>query len=157
MNGIPTPLKTRLEKQKNYTIIMRKGEKFSYFNHLNWSLMRTPERDETSNHRYFLVENFVLSLFTEICTKFGIIEFSLTATMSSQSIWELGASNSKGPFFQNPHNPKAQINCTASDFPGRKLVHWICSEQVTYLVLPDSLQGEKGIWNLRAAHMETSL
>lgn len=69
--------------------------------------MKTPKCDVTAKHIYSLVENFVLSLLTEICTSFGIMEFPLTATMSSHHLEGLGASKSKGPFFQNPHNPKA--------------------------------------------------
>lgn len=36
-----------------------------------------------NKHIYYLGENFALSLLTEICTHFGVLEFSLTATMSS--------------------------------------------------------------------------
>lgn len=77
--------KKSLEKQKA-AIIMRKGEKWSYFNHITQSLMKTPKCDAISKHIYYLVEHFVLSLLTEICTNFGIMEFSLTATMPSQHL-----------------------------------------------------------------------
>lgn len=82
MNGVSTPLKKN-GKTKNYAIIMRKGDKLL---HIAQGLMRTPKRDVTAKHMYYLVENFVLSLLTETCTNFGIMEFSLTTAVSSQNL-----------------------------------------------------------------------
>lgn len=84
MNGVPAPLKKKTGKTKKYPIIMRKGENLRYFSHITHSLMKTPKYDVTAKHMYYLVENFVLSLLTDVCTNFGITEFSLTATMPSQ-------------------------------------------------------------------------
>lgn len=66
----------------------------------------------------------------------------------------------RAPFFRTFKILKhslLQITYMISDFPGMKLVHWICSEQVTLLslVFLEDLQRERGIWNLRTALVET--
>lgn len=50
-----------------------------------------------------------------------------------------------------------QITYMSSDSPGMKPMRWICSEQVTplSLVFLGGLQGERVIWNLRTAYVET--
>lgn len=84
MNGILTALiKSWKSKKLCHHVEERRGEKTSYFNHIMQRLMKTTKCGITENI-YYLGENFALSLLTEICTRFGIMEFSLNATTSSR-------------------------------------------------------------------------
>lgn len=83
MNGIPTALIRAGKQNLCHHVEERRGEKTSYFNHIMRSLMMATKHGINRKRIYYSGENFALSLLTEICTYFGIMEFSLTATMSS--------------------------------------------------------------------------
>lgn len=133
---------------------MRKGEKLSYFNHINQSLMKTPKCDVTAKHMCYLIENFVLSLLTEICTSFGIMKSSLIATASSQ---HLGAwcIQKQGPLFSEhltilKHS--AENFCMASDLPEMKLVHWIFLRGVYFALSFLTVYKEKWVFEIWEQH-----